>query len=146
MNKVTEKKPWLTILITLISFIILGLGSLYFAVDNTFSLIIGLSSLPDNISFNKGAQYLWGVGFVLLIFVIGIIYTNYLKKSISKKRNKQLSIAVIFLLLFTFLFPWFVHYIPDSYLKNHNYRICEAKSKQWLHVKTLVYSKSASCN
>ena len=136
-----EKSSKSAIIITAISFAILGQGSLYVAIDNTLSLISGALHLPDTIDFNKGSLYLWGVSFVLLFFVAGIIYTNFFKQNISNNLNKRLSQLVIILLIFTFLLPQIVDYTTDSYLVEKGYKICESQSKQWLHVKTIVYSK-----
>jgi len=145
MSESPEKSSQITILITVVSFALLGVGALYIAINTTFSLIRHIIYLPESIEFNKGALYLWGVGFVLLLFVVGIVYTNYLKKTISKKTNKRLTQFVIFLLLLTFLLPQVVHYVTAEYLEKKDYKICESKSRQWLHVKTIVYSRLSSC-
>ncbi|MFK5915405.1 MAG: hypothetical protein QM484_13620 [Woeseiaceae bacterium] len=141
-----EKTSKLTIILTAISFAMIGLAALYFAIVKTSSLILDATYLPESIDFNKGALYLWGVSFVLLFFVAGIIYTNFFKGNISNKLNKRLTQLVIFLLIFTFTLPQVVNHIVDSYLQEQGYTICESKSKQWLHVKTIVYSKQACIN
>ena len=147
MNNLDEKpaSKWIVILTTL-SFGIIGIGALYIAVDATISLITGIYNFQDNIEFNKGALYLYGVGLILLIFVVGIIYTNYLKKNISSHANKIIGKAVLVFLLITFFLPQIVHYTTANYLENRGYQVCEARSKQWLHVRTIVYSKLVSCD
>lgn len=147
MNNLDEKpaSKWIVIL-TALSFSFIGLGALYIAVDTTRFLIIGIYNSQDNIEFNKGALYLYGVSLILLIFVVGIIYTNYLKKNISNHTNKIIGKVVLVCLIITFLLPQIVHYATANYLENNGYQVCEARSKQWLHVRTIVYSKLVSCD
>ena len=83
MKDSSEKNSQLIVLLTVLSFCVLGLGALYFAADNTVSLIVNIMSLPDSINFNKGAQYLWGAGRVLLFLVASIIYTHFLNSVIN---------------------------------------------------------------
>lgn len=147
MNNLDEKSAskWIVVL-TALSFGIIGLGALYIAVDTTILLITGIYNSQDNIEFNKGALYLYGVGLILLIFVVGIIYTNYLKRSISNHTNKIIGKVVLVCLIITFLLPQIIHYATANYLENRGYQVCEARSKKWLHVQTIVYSKFVSCD
>ncbi len=146
MNNLEEKpgSKWIVIL-TVCSFGFIGLGALYVAVDTTTFLIRGIYNSHDIIEFNKGAFYLYGVGLILLIFVVGIVYTNYLKKNISNHTNKIIGKVVLVCLVITFLLPQIIHYATANYLENRGYQVCETRSKQWLHVRTIVYSKLVSC-
>jgi len=147
MNDLTEKpSSKLIVILTTLSFGIIGLGALYIAANTTIFLIVDIYNFQENIEFNKGAFYLYGVGLILLIFVVGIIYTNYLKKNISNHTNKIIVKVVLVCLIVTFLLPQIVHYATANYLENHGYQVCEVRSKQWLHVRTIVYSNLVACD
>jgi len=69
-----------------------------------------------------------------------------LKRDIYNHTNKILVRVIIACLIITFLRPQIVHRATDNYLENHGYQVCESRSKQWLHVRTIVYSKFISCD
>lgn len=136
----------MTIHITTLSFISLGLICFYFFVSNFTSLASELMSSSAEISFNKGSIYLLGISIVLFVFVGGIIFTSYLNKQLKATTNKKLTNVIVALLVATFLMPQLAHYAIDHYALGNGYEICESKSKQWLHVKTIVYSKTGACD
>ncbi len=141
-----NKNSSVTVFTTLLSFLALGVLSLYFFITHLASLVLDLINLPPDIYFNKGSLYLFGVGVILLIFVAGIFYTYYQNKKLTSTANKKITHIIIFLLLTIFIMPQITHFTVESYFLKKGYAVCEAKSKQWLFVKTVVFSKDSGCD
>ena len=147
MDITAAPKPsiWYILCITFI-FSAIGIVALYYAVNVLIILTTEISNLNELITIDKGAYYLFGVSFIFIIFVIGLIHTRIFNKKISDSIDKLYTRLLIGALALTFIIPQIIHFSAAYYLENEDYQVCEEKSTQWLHVVTIVYTKTLPCS
>jgi len=105
------------------------------------------SIISDNpqIKIDKGSYYLLGAGIALLALLPDGYYNSVLKSSTPKMMEKWIRRIAIGGCILILILPPLIHYPAAIYLEKHNYSECEAKSSQWLFVRTIVYTKSNYC-
>jgi len=140
-----EKSTFLSLLINMTVFFILGALSLWFAINSTTSIIYNIKLNADVIIFNKVGFYFYGIGIGLLVFPFSIIYSKILKFKISKVGEYYLNGLLVFSVLLMLLFPHIAHYYVGSYMENNAYIICKGKLDRSLYTTTIEYSKEGKC-
>ncbi len=123
----------------------IGIVTLYYVVNVLITLTTEISSLNELIAIDKGAYYLFGVGLIFIIFATGLIHTRIFKKEISNSNDKLYAYLLIGALALTFIIPQIIHFSAANHLENEGYQVCEEKSTRWLHVVTIVYTKTLPC-
>lgn len=139
------KPAFLSLLTTIVAFFVLGILSLWFAVNSTISLIDDIQVNADVIIFNKVGFYFYGVGLGILVFPFSIIYSKLLKLKISNKGESYLNVFLVFSILLMLILPHVAHYYVGAYMKKNDYIICKGKSKRALYTTTIEYSKEGKC-
>ena len=114
---------------------------IYFILSITDLLQI-LSSLPEVVSFDKGAFYLPGVFLGMSVLIFAIVYEAVLRKEATKKYASICTKIIIAALLIIFALPMIAHSGVENHLLQKKYSICSEASHQWLHSRTIVYVSS----
>ena len=137
-----EKKPSNLVLyggLTLLSLMAIGgLGYFLFEAINVLSKLL---SLPDYISFDKGAFYLLGASIGLAVLIYAAVYESCLGKTLGDKHARQITKVAISGIIIMFALPHLVHYLTAQFLQNKEYGVCQEVSRQWLHSRIIVYAK-----
>ena len=139
-----EEKPSTLVLYGGLGLLILfTMGALLYFFYVAGIMVHSIVTLPDHISFDKGAFYLLGAGVGLSALIIAGIYESCLGKILSKKVSGIITKAALVGFLTMFALPHVAHYLTDRFLKKEGYQICREASRQWLHSKTVVYVKNS---
>jgi hypothetical protein len=139
-----EKKPSKLLLFGgLTLFGLMTIGGLGYFLFVAINMLGNLLSLPDHISFDKGAFYLPGVSIGLAALIYAGVYESCLEKTLTEKHTRQITKFAISGIIIMFLFPHLAHYLTDQFLQNKKYEICREVSRQWLHSRTIVYVRDA---
>ncbi len=140
-----ENKPSPLVLYSgLAGLILFTIGILVYFFYVASITIYFLVTLPNHISFDKGAFYLLGAGVGLSALIFAGIYESCLGKVLSKKTSSRITKVALAGLLVMFSLPHVMHYLADRLLKKQGYLICDQTSHQWLHSKTIVYVKNSN--
>ena len=123
----------------LVVFAGLAVAVFIYFLQSAIELIQALVSLPEVVSFDKGAFYMPGVflGLVVLIFVA--VYESVLRKELTKNISSVCTKTGIAAVLIIFILPMIVHSSVENHLLPKKYSICSEASHQWLHSRTIVY-------
>lgn len=124
----------------------IGLVSLYYAGIVLIQIVSEISSHSEFITFEKTAFYLFGAGLTSLVFAIGLIYSKVFNIELSDKLHVLLTRLIIGGLVLMFALPQIAHFTVSTYMEDKGYQICREKSHRWLHVVTIVYTKTLPCN
>jgi len=130
----------------LLVFLILGVSLVIVPVNFFTEMFNEIKTQSEDVYLYKGAYYLLGGGLVLILMVVGFAYPKIISKPMTSNMEKAFIIAFVGSFILIFLLPNLIHYIVDDYLQDKKYFICESKSKQWLHNKTIVYTKKMPCS
>ena len=123
----------------LVVFIGLAVAVFGYFLQSVIELIQALISLPEVVSFDKGAFYMPGVFIGLVVLNFAIFYESILRQELTKKIASvctQISIAAVIII---FVLPMLVHRSVENYMTENNYSVCSEASHQWLHSRTIVY-------
>ncbi len=95
--KITEppKASALYLFSGILIFFLSGIYALYFATIVLIQLISELTSDRNILTFDKGAFYLFGVGLVLLVFVLAIVYSKVVNSKLSDNIHKLIYFSLI---------------------------------------------------
>lgn len=130
----------------LVVFVGFALAVFGYFLQSVIELIQALVSLPEVVSFDKGAFYMPGVFIGLVVLIFAIVYESVLRKELTKKIASVCTRTVIAAVFIIFVLPMLVHRSVDNYMTEKNYSICNEASHQWLHSRTIVYvSKRGIC-
>jgi hypothetical protein len=137
-------------------FILFGIMCLLWPIYSTIELINTIALHNETIIFDKGVYYAFGVGLLFAPGPIWILYLYMFRNKNSEKvqrydkvkeqriqRNAYLFFACC--LAITFILPQIVSISVGQYLEQHGYIYCDKLSTQWLHARTMVYTKN-ECN
>ena len=111
-----EQHP--SILVRLLSigfFLVFTLAALAWFTLSMSDLISALSSGRPVASFDKGSAYMLGAGIGGLLFVIGGIMQELLRKNLTHRAKPLFARSLIFSLILMFGFPHIAHYVVASY-------------------------------
>lgn len=115
---------------------------LSYFMQSVIELIQALVSLPEVVSFDKGAFYMSGVFLGLVVLIFAAIYESVLRKELTEKIASICTKTGIAALVIIFILPMVVHSGVENHLLQKNYSICSEASHQWLHSRTIVYVSS----
>lgn len=105
-----------------------------------------ISQRADFITFDKGAYYLFGGGLFFIILSVGAAISFKVKNISPKKYASVYGTLLLTSLALVFIIPHVVHLMVDENMASKGYSLCEAKSTQWLHARTIVYAKALPCD
>ncbi len=146
MKITNPPKPSILYLFTgTLIFFLSGVAAFYYAITVLLQLISELTNDSNILVFDKGAFYLFGVGFGLFVFVLAFIYSKVVNNQLSDFINKLIFISLIGSVVLTFALPQAMHFYINSYTEKNSYRICQDQSHRWLHAVTIVYAKNGDC-
>lgn len=123
----------------LVIFVGLAVAVFSYFLQSAIELIQALVSLPEVVSFDKGAFYMPGVFLGLVVLIFAAVYESVLRKELTKKIASVCTRSSISALLIVFILPMVVHSGVENHLLQKNYSICSEASHQWLHSRTIVY-------
>ncbi len=129
-----------------ISFFLLGILMMILTVAELSEMVGEILNEARLVTLNIGMYYLFGGGLFFVVMVIGLVYPKLFKKQLPRGVEKLLIFLFLSGIVLMFALPHVVHAYVDGYLQNNHYVICEAKSTQWLHVRTIVYTKALPCD
>ena len=143
----TEEKPisMTSAYAILLVFLLLGIVFVIVPINFFIDMLGEINAQAQFVYFYKGAYYLFGGGLVLLLIVLGLAIPKIVNKSMSPGFGKIYITAFIGSFVLVFILPNIIYYIVDDYLLENKYLVCEEKSTQWLHNKTIVYSTKSPC-
>ncbi|MCK4865280.1 MAG: hypothetical protein KAT06_07595 [Gammaproteobacteria bacterium] len=146
--KITEppKQSTLYLFTGILIFLLSGTAALYYAIIVLLQLTSEIMSNSDVLTFDKGAFYLFGVGFGLFVFVLAIIYSKVVNNKLSDFIHRLIFFSLIGSVVLTFVLPQAIHFYIDSYTEQNNYQICRDQSHRWLHAVTIIYARNAQCS
>jgi len=150
MNNANASKLKNTIIIIsfVIGALILGVALVVWPIWTMLDMLNSLNDQAEYVSFDKGAYYLFGGGICFLTFSLGTIF-GYIFRNLNKQQleifKKTFYTLIVIGLVTIFTLPHAVEYYVDDLLIKNGYSICEARSSQWLHAKTVVYSLKKPC-
>ena len=124
----------------------MGLPALFISINSFIDLLVNIHSQSEIIRIHKGLFYGFGGGIALLIFVAIGIYTKILNKKLSSTLNKLLVRLLVASIIVMLVLPHVIYYVTADYLENENYQMCEPDRIQWPIFRTIVYTKSLSCD
>jgi hypothetical protein len=120
----------------------LAVAVLSYFLQSVIELIQAFRSLPEIISFDKGAFYMPGVFIGLAVLIFAAVYESVLRKKLSNKIASACTRTGVAAVLIIFVLPMVVHSSVENYLLQKNYSICSEASHQWLHSRTIVFVSS----
>jgi hypothetical protein len=129
----------------LLVFFIIGLLMTIWSVVTLIDMVNAINEEAEYVTFDKGAYYLFGGGLFFVVMSLGSYLSFFIHDSWAKTYTKSIGLSMVACLILVFIIPNIVHSYISQNLKSTGYAICEAKSSQWLHVKTIVYSKGKNC-
>lgn len=125
---------------------VVGVVMVAVPVDALLDMHSQIESQSELVVVKKGALYLFGGGLLLIILFIWVTYAMISGKPLPKKFEK-IGFAIFGVCLaLIFVIPTTLHLAVEQNLTDKGYVICEAKSTQWLHVRTIVYTKTLPCD
>jgi len=144
---VTEKQfSSLKLVGLLLIFLILGVAMFSWPVFFTVNLYEAFKNHKEIIEFEEGVYYLFGGGLFFIVISMGSGVAFIFKKDYVAATYVKIVIALMGLsLVLFFVLPSLAHsYVDDIFTKN-GYSMCESKSRQWMFVRTFVYSTRQPC-
>lgn len=126
----------------LIVFVGLAVAIFGYFLLSVSELIQALVSLPEVVSFDKGAFYMPGVFLGLVVLIFAAVYESILRKQLTKKIASIITKIAIAAVIITFVLPMVVHSSVENYMIEKNYSVCDEASHQWLHSRTIVYVRT----
>lgn len=130
----------------LFSFFVIGCAMFIWPLISLIGMLREISAEVQFITLDKGAYYLFGGGLFFLTLSIGTALSFKYKERVATRFVKYFGILLVLSPLMAFVLPQIVHLVTEEYLFDRHYSICEAKSTQWLHVRTIVYTKTLPCD
>ena len=130
----------------LLIFFVFGVIMFIWPILSALDMLKEINTHAKFITLEKGVYYAFGVGVFFLVFVLGIVIANFVKDSMAKVYGKYYGMSLIVSVAITFVLPQVVHFVTEKYVFDNNYVVCEARSTQWLYIKTIVYTKSLPCD
>ena len=129
------------------TFAILSLISWAWFVASAINVWNQINSMAAVITLEKGALYLFGVGFALVVLTYGMAYEGLLRRPLTKTVAKLFNGLLIGSLLLTFTVPPVGEYVVTETLAARGYEVCDLKSRQWPIFRDVVYVVSPNvCN
>lgn len=108
-------------------------------------MIRSIISNSARVSIDKGVYYLFGAGIALLAMLPDGLYNAVLKHEKPSNIARWDTRGIIAGLVLILLLPQLVHYSSASYLENRGCLVCGEESRQWLVMRTIVYSLPGYC-
>lgn len=139
------KLPSLKLVGILSVFLVIGILMMVWSVSSMVELGQVISQQAEEITFDKGAYYLFGGGLFFLVLSLGSFISFFIRDELAAIYARSIGIFMLVSLVLVFLLPGVVHRHVDQTMEQGGYSICMAKSSQWLFVKTVVYSKKSPC-
>ncbi len=126
-------------------FFIIGLLMTIRPVVTLIDMVNAVYEEAEYVTFDKGAYYLFGGGLFFVVMSLGSYLSFFIRDAWAKTYAKTIGLSMIVSLILVFIIPNMVQGYIGQNLESTGYAICEAESSQWLHVKTIVYSKGTTC-
>ena len=114
-------------------------------INAALEMLTEIKAQSKYITLDKGAYYLFGGGLFFLLMSLIVPVGHLVPDSKAKKYSKYFMTLMLASVALVFILPHAVHYFTEKHVFADGYEICEARSKQWLHAKTIVYSKVKPC-
>lgn len=127
-------------------FLLLGILMIALPLIELVDMLSEIRSDSEFITLDLGVYYFFGGGVFFIVMVVGLVYPKLFNKQLSPGVEKLLIFLFLSGITLMFILPYAMQTIIDEYMHNNRYIVCEAKSSQWLHVRTIVYTKSLSCD
>lgn len=131
--------------VILLAFLAIGLACIWIPSVHFIEMLGAVTSNEARITIEKGAFYLYGGGIALLALLIDGFYNAVLRQKISQTVSSWVSRVAIIGLIMVPILPALIHYPTAYVLERRGYSECEARSSQWLFVRTIVYTKPGKC-
>ena len=128
------------------SFFLLGALMMTLTIAELLDMLGEIRNEDTLVTLDMGMYYLFGGGLFFFVMVIGVEYPKLFNKPLPRGIDKFLALLLLSGIVLMFVLPHVVYAFVDDYLQNNHYVICEAKSTQWLHVRTIVYTKTLPCD
>lgn len=129
----------------LVFFLVISVTCLWLPISALVDMIGSITSNSARVSIDKGVYYLFGAGIALLALLPDGLYNAVLKQEKPSNIARWVSRGIIAGLILILLLPQLVHYSTASYLENRGYLVCGKESRQWLAMRTIVYSLPGYC-
>lgn len=129
-----------------VAFLLLGVLMCTWPTITLMDMLEAINHRADLIAFDKGAYYLFGGGLFFIILSVGAAISFKVKNISPKKYASVYGTLLLISLALVFIIPHVVHLMVDESMTSKGYSLCEVKSTQWLHAKTIVYTKSLPCD
>jgi len=134
-------------IISLIFFVVLAAGSFLWFGISIVSLYHQLHFHEAIVAFDKGAIYMLGVGFGLLLLIGGGVRQGFLGSEPDAAVEKTFKWGIVCSLTLTIALPQVVHYWVNHSAKAQKYEICREAGYQWLMYRKIYYADSReSCS
>jgi len=145
---VTEKQhSSLKLVGLLLIFLILGVAMISWPIFLTINLYEAFSNHKEIIEFEEGVYYLFGGGLFFIVMSMGSGVAFLFKKDYVATTYIKIIVALMGLsLVLFFVLPSLAHSYADDIFTKNGYSMCESKSRQWLFVRTFVYSTKQPCD
>lgn len=125
---------------------VVGVVMVAVPISALHDMLTQIDSQSEMVVFEKGAFYLFGGGLLLILLFIWVTYALITNKPLPKKLEKMGFTVLGVCLALIFIVPITLHMAVEQNMIDKGYVICEAKSTQWLHVRTIVYTKTLPCD
>jgi len=130
-----------TLYIGLFLLAVLAIWSLVYFIVESVRMMQGLNALSGSFYFNKGVFYLLGVVLGLSVLIFAIVRESVLRKTLTKKIASVCTRVGIASVVVMIVLPQAVGYGVEGYLVDLHYQICNEASHQWLHSRTIVFTR-----